>query len=81
MTDKPAIGWVGTGVMGVSMCGHVTSSYRSACLGHPVALAMVAGGRVRKGETIFAALQGHRPLPVQIVSPAFYDPRGRRQHV
>ena len=65
----------------VPMCGHVTSSYRSACLGHPVALALVAGGRTRKGETIFAALQGRRPLPVQIVSPTFYDPRGRRQHV
>ena len=65
----------------VPMCGHVTSSYRSACLGHPIALALVAGGRIRKGKTIFAALQGRRPLPVQIVSPAFYDPRGRRQHV
>ena len=65
----------------VPMCGHVTSSYRSACLGHPIALALVAGGRKRKGETIFAALQGRRPMPVQIVSPAFYDPRGRRQHV
>ena len=64
----------------VPICGHVTSSYRSACLGHPIALALVAGGRIRKGETIFAALQGRRPLPVQIVSPAFYDPKGCRQH-
>ena len=30
MTDKPAIGWVGTGVMGVSMCGHVLDA------GYPV---------------------------------------------
>ena len=65
----------------VPMCGHVTSSYRSACLGHPIALALVAGGRNRKGETIHAALPDREPLPVQIVTPAFYDPRGRRQHV
>ena len=65
----------------VPMCGHVTSSYLSACLGHPIALALVAGGRGRKGETVFAAVSGRDPLPVQIVSPVFYDPRGRRQHV
>ena len=65
----------------VPMCGHVTSSYRSACLGHPIALALVAGGRGRKGETTHAALPGRDPLPVQIVSPVFYDPGGQRQHV
>ena len=65
----------------VPMCGHVTSSYRSACLGHPIALALVAGGRNRKGETVHAALPGREPLPVQIVAPTFYDPGGRRQHV
>ena len=64
-----------------AMCGHVTSSYFSACLGHPIALALVAGGRGRKGETIYAARPGRDPLPVQIVSPAFYDPKGKRQHV
>ena len=30
MADKPAIGWIGTGVMGVSMCGHVLDA------GYPV---------------------------------------------
>ncbi len=65
----------------VPMCGHVTSSYRSPCLGHPIALALVAGGRKRKGETVYAALPGREPLPVQIVAPTFYDPKGRRQHV
>ena len=64
-----------------AMCGHVTSSYFSACLDHPIALALVAGGRALKGETIYAALPGRNPLPVQIVSPVFYDPKGKRQHV
>ncbi len=64
-----------------AMCGHVTSSYFSACLGHPIALALVAGGRARKGETIYAARPEHDPLPVQVVPPVFYDPKGQRQHV
>ena len=65
----------------VPMCGHVTSSYHSAVLGHPIALALVTGGRARRGETIHAALPGRDPLPVEIVSPVFYDARGQRQHV
>jgi sarcosine oxidase subunit alpha len=65
----------------VPMCGHVSSSYRSACLGHPIALALVAGGRARKGETIHASLPGRSPLPVKIISPVFYDPKGEHQHV
>ena len=39
----------------VPMLGHVTSSYRSAELGRPFALALVKGGRSRVGE--------HRPRP------------------
>ena len=63
-----------------AMCGHVTSSYFSACLGHPIALGLVAGGRKRAGDMICAALPGRDPLPVQIASPVFYDPPGKRQH-
>jgi sarcosine oxidase subunit alpha len=65
----------------VPMCGHVTSSYMSACLEHPIALALVAGGRARKGETIYAALPDREPLAVTITTPVFYDPEGERQHV
>ncbi len=64
----------------VPMCGHVTSSYRSAHLGHPIALALVAGGRARRGETVYAALPKRDPLPVRIVAPVFYDAGGQRQH-
>jgi sarcosine oxidase subunit alpha len=63
----------------VPMCGHVTSSYRSAVLDHPIALALVAGGRSRHGETVHAALPGRQALPVEIVAPVFYDPTGTRQ--
>jgi len=64
-----------TGRIPMPMIGHVTSSYRSATLGRPIALAMVVGGRARHGETV------HAPLPdgtisAEIVPPVFYDPEG-----
>ena len=65
----------------VPMCGHVTSSYQSTVLGHPITLALVTGGRARKGEMIYAALPERDPMPVEIVAPVFYDANGQRQHV
>jgi len=65
----------------VPMCGHVTSAYHSACLGYPVAMGLVAGGRARTGETIFASASDGSVVPVEIVSPVFYDPKGERQNV
>ena len=65
----------------VPMCGHVTSSYYSACLRHPIALALVAGGHQRHGETVFASLADGSAIPVKITSPVFYDARGERQNV
>jgi sarcosine oxidase subunit alpha len=64
----------------VPMCGHVSSSYMSACLGYPIALALLNNGHSRKGETLFALRAGSDPVPVKVVSPVFYDPRGERQH-
>lgn len=63
----------------VPMCGHVTSSYTSAWLGHPIALGLVSEGRKRKGETIFAMPSDGRKIPMKIVSPVFYDPKAERQ--
>lgn len=65
----------------VPMCGHVTSSYYSACLQQPIALALVSAGRARKDEVIFASLDDATTVPVRIVAPVFYDPKGERQHV
>ncbi len=44
----------------MKVIGHVTSSYASAALGHPVALAMVAGGRAREGRDAPRADAGRR---------------------
>ncbi|WP_419758656.1 glycine cleavage T C-terminal barrel domain-containing protein [Acidisoma sp.] len=66
--------------------GHVTSSYQSAVLEHPIALAMLSAGRSRMGETLYVPMpRGFRgtvaPLAVKVVPPVFYDPEGTRLDV
>ena len=63
--------------IGSSALGHVTSSYMSAALGRPIALALVAEGRSRMGAKL------NVPMPtgavsVTVVSPVFYDKQGAR---
>jgi len=55
--------------------GHVTSSYYSSTLGRSIALALVAGGRARMGETLFVPLS-NGVVPAQVTSTVFYDPIG-----
>ncbi|TWF95322.1 2Fe-2S iron-sulfur cluster-binding protein [Saccharopolyspora dendranthemae] len=62
----------------VPMLGHVTSSYRSAALGRPFALALVKSGRDRIGQTIYSHV-GDRLVPVEITEPVFYDKEGARR--
>jgi sarcosine oxidase subunit alpha len=59
------------------LIGHVSSSYHSAVLGHPIALALVAGGRARLGQTLYVPMPAG-DVPVRVVSPVFYDPEGAR---
>ena len=40
----------------MELIGHVTSSYASSVLGHSIALAMVAGGRARVGQTLYVPM-------------------------
>jgi sarcosine oxidase subunit alpha len=61
-----------------AMLGHVTSSYFGARIGRGFALALVAGGRARYGEPIYAWHDG-QVTPARICSPVFYDPEGRRR--
>jgi sarcosine oxidase, subunit alpha len=61
----------------MTMLGHVTSSYWSEALGRSIAIAMVAGGQGRMGETL------HIPMPDKTISAkvsdmVFYDPEGAR---
>ncbi|MFC7688706.1 glycine cleavage T C-terminal barrel domain-containing protein [Paeniroseomonas aquatica] len=58
--------------------GHVTSAYDSACLGRPFALGLLAGGRARHGETVFATRRDGPPQPLTVGSPVAWDPAGER---
>ncbi len=60
-----------------AMLGYVTSSYHSPVLDVPFALALVAGGRARHGETVYARFGG-RAVVCRIVEPVFHDPGGER---
>ncbi|MFE6685183.1 sarcosine oxidase subunit alpha family protein [Streptomyces sp. NPDC057743] len=62
----------------VPMLGHVTSSYHSPALGRPFALALVAGGRARIGETLLAPV-GTDLVPVEVADPVLYDPEGTKR--
>jgi len=56
--------------------GHVTSSYHSVALGRSIAMALIAGGRSRMGQTLYVPLEAGGVAPVQVASPVFYDPKG-----
>jgi sarcosine oxidase subunit alpha len=61
--------------------GHVTSMCFSPTEESYVALALLARGRQRHGETLYASdpLRG-RHSPVMVVDPCFYDKDGSRMH-
>ncbi len=62
----------------VPMLGHVTSSYHSPALGRPFALALVADGRARIGETLLAPV-GEELVPVEVADCVLYDPEGTKR--
>ena len=76
LTERPL---AGVAKRPIPSLGHVTSSYWSPCLGHPIALGLVRNGRARQGETLNAALRDGRNVKVKIAAPVFYDPKGKRQ--
>jgi sarcosine oxidase subunit alpha len=62
----------------VPMLGHVTSSYDSQALQRPFALALVADGRNRIGQTLLAPV-GDDLVPVTVADPVLYDPEGTKR--
>jgi sarcosine oxidase, subunit alpha len=83
-TDPRVVLEEGAQVMAEAACpvpsrplGHVTSSYHSAVLGRSIAMALIAGGRSRMGETLYVPQRG-AIVAVQAASPVFYDPQGAR---
>jgi sarcosine oxidase subunit alpha len=57
--------------------GHITSSYHSAILDRSIALALIAGGRSRMGQTLCVPTAAGE-VAVEVSSPVFYDPQGAR---
>lgn len=63
----------------MKMIGFVTSSYWSENCGHPIALALVEGGRERSGETLYVPMPD-RTIEVTVSETNFVDQDGGRLH-
>ncbi|MCG8561967.1 MAG: hypothetical protein MI824_19390, partial [Hyphomicrobiales bacterium] len=55
----------------VPMLGHVTSSYLSPNLDRSIALALVASGGERIGETLYVTRGGAPPVPATVTETDF----------
>ena len=62
----------------VPMLGHVTSSYHSAELGRPFALALMKAGRARIGDVVHVPVDGTL-VPVEVAGSVLVDPEGTRR--
>ena len=63
----------------MTMLGHVTSSYWSENCGRSIALALVAGGRARLGETLYIPMPD-KTIAVEVTDMVFFDKEGGRIH-
>ena len=63
----------------MELIGHVTSSYHSSVLEQPIALALIAGGRARMGQTLYVPMP-EGDIEVEVTAPVFYDAEGKRIH-
>ena len=61
----------------MKMIGHVTSSYWSDNCGRSIALALVAGGRDRMGETLYVPMPDG-VIEVEVTGTVFFDEKGER---
>ncbi len=61
----------------MKMIGHVTSSYWSENCGRSIALALLAGGRDRMGETIYVPMP-NGTIEAEVTGMVFFDEKGER---
>jgi sarcosine oxidase, subunit alpha len=61
----------------MELVGHITSAYASSVLKAPIALALIAGGRARLGQSLYVPMPGG-DIEVEVTSPIFCDPKGER---
>lgn len=67
------------GTIPMPMIGHVTSSYWSENCGRSIALALVAGGRDRIGQTLWVPMPDGT-VEVEVTGTVFFDEKGERLH-
>jgi len=63
----------------MTMLGHVTSAYWSENCGRSIALALVAGGRSRVGQTLYVPMKD-QTIEVEVTDMVFFDKQGGRIH-
>ncbi len=63
----------------MTMLGHVTSSYWSENCGRSIAMALVADGRARIGQTLYVPMSD-RTIAVEVTDMVFFDKEGGRIH-
>jgi sarcosine oxidase subunit alpha len=63
----------------MTMLGHVTSSYWSSNCGRSIAMAVVAGGQARLGQTLYVPM-ADRTIAVEVSDMVFFDKEGGRLH-
>ena len=61
----------------MKMIGHVTSSYWSENCERSIAMALVAGGRDRIGETLYVPMPD-KVIEVEVTGTVFFDEKGER---
>ncbi len=61
----------------MKMLGHVTSSYWSENFGRSIAMALVAGGQARLGQTLYVPMPD-RTIAVEVSDMVFIDKEGAR---
>ncbi|MCP8896122.1 sarcosine oxidase subunit alpha [Shinella daejeonensis] len=61
----------------MTMLGHVTSSYWSENCGRSIAMALIAGGQARMGQTLYAPT-ADRTIAVEVSDMVFIDKNGER---
>jgi len=64
----------------MTMIGHVTSAYWSENCGRSIAMALVAGGKARIGETLYVPMPD-KTIAVEVSDMVFFDKEGGRLHV
>jgi sarcosine oxidase subunit alpha len=58
--------------------GQITSAYPPATFAHPIALGLLAAGRVRIGGEVLALGPEGPPMALRVVDPVFHDKAGTR---